>query len=74
MLGIITHITLQCEPFYKLEVSEKRMAFEEIEAQFDTLLSENDHFKFIWIPHTKDFMIWLGNRTDKEESSTFKSG
>ncbi len=72
MLGIITHITLQCEPFYKLEVSEKRMAFEEIEAQFDTLLSENDHFKFIWIPHTKDFMVWLGNRTDKEESSTFK--
>ncbi len=72
MLGVITHITLQCEAFYKLEVIEKCMALEEIEREFDTLLSENDHFKFIWIPHTKDFMVWLGNRSDKEESSTFK--
>ncbi len=72
MLGVITHITLQCEPFYKLEVVEKQMAFEEIEAQFETLLAENDHFKFIWIPHTQDFMVWLANRTDKEESSAFK--
>ncbi len=72
MLGVITHITLQCEPFYKLEVIEKRMPFEEIEANFKTLLKENDHFKFIWIPHTEDFMVWLGNRSDKEESSSFK--
>jgi len=72
MLGIITHVTLQCEPFYKLEVIEKKMRFEEIEAQFDSLLAENDHFKFIWIPHTKEFMVWLGNRTDKSESSFFK--
>jgi len=72
MLGVITHITLQCEPFYKLEVVEKKMDFEEIEAQFDTLLAENDHFKFIWIPHTTEFMVWLGNRTQKQESSSFK--
>jgi len=72
MLGIIIRITLQCEPFYKLEVVEKKMAFDEIEAQFDTLLAENDHFKFIWIPHTTDFMVWLANRTQKEESSLFK--
>jgi len=72
MLGVITHITLQCEPFYKLEVVEKKMDFEEIEAQFDTLLAENDHFKFIWIPHTAEFMVWLGNRTQKQESSSFK--
>lgn len=72
MLGVITHITLQCEPFFKLEVIEKKMAFEEIKANFDTLLEENDHFKFIWIPHTTEFMVWLGNRTQKEESSSFK--
>ncbi|HIP46909.1 MAG TPA: FAD-binding protein [Campylobacterales bacterium] len=72
MLGVITHITLQCEPFYKLEVVEKKMDFEEIEAQFDTLLAENDHFKFIWIPHTTEFMVWLGNRTQKQENSSFK--
>ncbi len=72
VLGIITHITLQCEPYFKLEVTEKKMSLEMIESQFDTLLKENDHFKFIWIPHTTDFMIWLGNRTDKPVSSSFK--
>jgi len=71
MLGVITHITLQCEPSYKLEVIEKKMDLEEIEAEFETLLAENDHFKFIWIPHTTEFMVWLANRTQKEQSSTF---
>ena len=72
MLGIITQITLQCEPYFKLEVVEKKMPFEQIETEFDTLLAENDHFKFIWIPHTRDFMVWLGNRTNKPESSEWK--
>jgi len=72
MLGVITHITLQCEPFYKLEIIEKKMAFEEIEAQFETLLADNEHFKFIWIPHTKEFMVWLANRTTKAESSSLQ--
>ena len=71
-LGIITKITLQCEPYFKLEVIEKKMPFEEIEKQFETLLQENDHFKFIWIPHTNDFMVWLGNRSQKPLSSKWK--
>lgn len=72
VLGIITKITLQCEKAFNLEVVEKKMSFEDIEADFDKLLNDNDHFKFIWIPHTKDFMVWLGNRTDKKEDGTFK--
>lgn len=72
VLGIITRITLQVEPFFKLEVIEKKMCFEEIEANFETLLKENDHFKFIWIPHTEEFLVWLASRTDKEKSSKWK--
>ena len=72
MLGIIVEVLLQCEPFYKLEVIEKKMSLEAIEKEFQTLLRENDHFKFIWIPHTTEFMVWLANRSEKEESSPFK--
>ena len=72
MLGIIIRVTLQCEPFYKLEVVEKRMKLEEIEAQFSTLLKEHRHFKFVWIPHTDHFMVWLADKTDKPESSFLK--
>ena len=72
MLGIIVRVTLQCEPRYKLEVIEKRMPLEEIEREFPRLLREYKHFKFIWIPHTDHFMVWLANRTDKPESAFWK--
>jgi L-gulonolactone oxidase len=72
VLGIITKITLQCEPFFNMEVIEKKMHIDQIEANFDDLLNNNDHFKFIWIPHTEDFMVWLGNRCEKQEDGNFK--
>ena len=72
VLGVITKITLQCEPSFNLEVVERKMSLEEIETNFDQLLKDNEHFKFIWIPHTDDFMVWLGNRTTQEESSNFQ--
>ena len=72
VLGIITKITLQCEPSFNLEVTEQKMSLEEIEKNFDELLKNNDHFKFIWVPHTDEFMVWTGNRTTKNESSNLK--
>ena len=71
-LGIITKITLQCEPSFNMEVTEKQMSLEEIEENFDDLLKNNEHFKFIWIPHTDNFMVWLGNRSEKKEENIFK--
>jgi L-gulonolactone oxidase len=70
VLGVIVRLTIQCEPFFNMEVVEKKMAFSEIEAQFDDLLQNNEVFKFIWIPHTEDFMVWLGNRTSDPELSS----
>ncbi|WOE70860.1 D-arabinono-1,4-lactone oxidase [Hydrogenimonas thermophila] len=72
MLGIVIRITLQCEPYFKLKVVEKKMSFEAIEAEFETLLKENDHFKFIWIPHTRDFMVWTANRTEEPANGWWK--
>jgi L-gulonolactone oxidase len=72
VLGIITKITLQCEPFFNMKVIEKKMHIDEIEENFDELLKNNEHFKFIWIPHTEDFMVWLGNRTKEKENNIFK--
>jgi L-gulonolactone oxidase len=72
VLGIITKITLQCEKSFNMEVTEKQMDLEEIEKNFETLLKNNEHFKFIWIPHTDKFMVWLGNRCEKKEENIFK--
>ena len=72
VLGVITKITLQCEPSFNMEVTQKQMALEEIQENFDNLLQNNEHFKFIWIPHTDKFMVWLGNRSEKKEENIFK--
>lgn len=72
MLGIVVRLTLQCEPFFNLKVVERKMSLEAIEASFEKLLADNDHFKFIWIPHTDIFMVWLGNRSEAEPASGFK--
>jgi sugar-1,4-lactone oxidase-like protein len=69
VLGIITKISLQCEPKFNLEVIEKKMSLDDIEQNFDNLLANNEHFKFIWIPHTEEFMVWLGNRVEKKPNS-----
>ncbi len=71
MLGIIVRVTLQCMPYYKLEVIEKRMSLEEIEARFEEFLAYK-HFKFIWVPHTQNFMVWLAQESDKAESSLWQ--
>jgi L-gulonolactone oxidase len=71
-LGIIVEITLQCEKRFNLEVTEYQDSLEHIEKSFDNLLKENDHFKFIWIPHTDKFMVWTGNRTNKQVETNWK--
>jgi L-gulonolactone oxidase len=70
-LGIITQITLQCEEQFNLEVIEEKMHIDEIEKNFVTLLTDR-HFKFIWIPHTEDFMVWRANTTTKKPENAFK--
>ncbi len=67
--GVITKVVIQCESYFHLEVLEQTVSLNYIEEHFDELLNRNDHFKFIWVPHTDRFMIWCGNRTHKPELS-----
>jgi L-gulonolactone oxidase len=69
VLGVIVRLTIVCEPLFNMEVIQEKRSFAQIEADFPTLLKENDAFKFIWIPHTEDFMVWRGNRTDNKALS-----
>jgi FAD-linked oxidoreductase len=51
-LGIMTRVTLQCEPAYYLEAAEEGMPLDEVLGHLDELADSSDHFEFFWFPHT----------------------
>ncbi|MEO6473420.1 MAG: D-arabinono-1,4-lactone oxidase [Aeromicrobium sp.] len=61
-LGIITEVTLQCEPAFLLHAREEPMALPEVFDRLHELVSENDHFEFYWFPHTEKALIKRNNR------------
>ena len=51
-LGVITAVTLQCEPTFLLHAVERPVPLPEMLATFDDLVDANDHAEFYWFPHT----------------------
>lgn len=64
-LGVISTVTLQCEPAFNLHSVEEPRRLEELLEQFDELASANDHFEFFWFPHTEWAQAIRNNRTDE---------
>ncbi|WP_043706551.1 D-arabinono-1,4-lactone oxidase [Tenacibaculum ovolyticum] len=51
-LGIITEITIQCVPSYKLTLQNNRENIHDVLATLDQRNKENRNFEFFWIPYT----------------------
>lgn len=64
-LGVISSVTIQCVPAFKLHALEKPMKLDDCLAQLDDLVDSNDHFEFWWFPHTDGAYIKANNRTDE---------
>ncbi|OBZ89695.1 L-gulonolactone oxidase [Choanephora cucurbitarum] len=65
-LGIITRITLQVEPDFKLEAIQKPYKFSDVLNDWDSVIHSSEHTRVWWYPHTDDCVVWRANRTDKE--------
>ena len=52
-LGVITKLTLRCEPAFTLERTDVVRPLDEALARFDELTEANDHFEFFIFPHTE---------------------
>jgi FAD-linked oxidoreductase len=61
-LGVITAVTLQCEPAFVLRAQEGVMAIGDVVSDFDGLAAGNEHFEFYWFPHTETAMVKQNNR------------
>jgi L-gulonolactone oxidase len=66
-LGLISTVTLQCVPAFRLHAVEAPMRVDAVLADLDSYVDGNDHFEFFWVPHTGWALTKRNNRTDDPE-------
>jgi L-gulonolactone oxidase len=62
-LGIISTVTLKCEPAFNLRAVEDAMKVDDVLANLDALIDSNEHFEFYWFPHSTAAWTKQNNRT-----------
>ena len=66
-LGVITKVTLQCEPAFALDAHEAPMSLDEVLDGLDDLVDGHDHFEFYWFPHTRGTLTKRNSRVRVED-------
>ncbi|KAG0259783.1 hypothetical protein DFQ27_003903 [Actinomortierella ambigua] len=64
-LGIITRVTLQCEPAFRLESVQEPGKLSDVLGKMDEIIHSAEHVRLWWYPYTNNVMIWRANRTTK---------
>lgn len=67
-LGVMTQVTLDVVPAFRLRAHEGAQKLDRILDNLDEHVDTNDHFEFFWIPHTKWALTKRNNRTDEPVS------
>ncbi|AKL73040.1 FAD-linked oxidoreductase [Actinobacteria bacterium IMCC26256] len=65
VFGIITKVTLQCEPAFRLHSLEEPHEFDEALESWNSITASNDHVDSYWFPHSEVVTIKAANRTDR---------
>jgi FAD-linked oxidoreductase len=68
--GVMTAVTLQCEPAFVLSADEGAMPLADVMADFDGMAARNEHFEFFWFPHTSTAMVKQNNRLPADAPTT----
>ncbi len=63
-LGIITELTIQCVPSYKLELIIDKTTLEDVLSTYKEINNKNRNFEFYWFPNTEYVMTKICNITD----------
>jgi FAD-linked oxidoreductase len=64
-LGIVSTVTLQTVPAFRLHAIEEPMQLDELLSDFDGYMSSADHVEFYWVPHTGWALTKRNRRTDE---------
>jgi L-gulono-1,4-lactone dehydrogenase len=61
-LGVITEVTLKCEPAFALRALEAPASYDALIETIKASVADNDHFEFYWFPHTRRVLTKANNR------------
>jgi L-gulono-1,4-lactone dehydrogenase len=62
-LGVITAVTIQTVPAFRLCGVDGPMPLDEALEQLDELVAANDHFEMYWFPYSEDALLRRNRRT-----------
>jgi hypothetical protein len=62
-VGVISTVTVRCQPGFNLHVTSATVDIDEALADFDTLADGNDHFRLTWRPGRRQARVTTANRT-----------
>lgn len=64
-LGVVSTVTLQCVPAFRLRAVEQPERVDDVLADIDAIVDATDHFEFFWVPHTGWALTKRNTRTDE---------
>jgi L-gulono-1,4-lactone dehydrogenase len=64
-LGVVTKVTLQCDPAFRLHSIEKPRRLDALVDDLDDIVDGNEHIDCYWFPHTDVATVKVANRTDE---------
>ncbi len=64
-LGVLSTVTLQTVPAFRLHTVEEPMRMDRVLEDLDTLIDDNDHFGLFWFPGSDVALAKRSNRTDE---------
>jgi L-gulono-1,4-lactone dehydrogenase len=68
-LGVLSTVTLRCEPAFVLRAEERPMPLAEALDRAEELAEANEHFEFFWFPHTEMTQTKRNNRLSPDETA-----
>ena len=69
-LGILLDVTLKVVEKFSLHAVEQAEPVEDVLANWDRNMKENDHFEFYWVPHTRWALTKRNNRSSREHTQS----
>jgi FAD-linked oxidoreductase len=64
-LGVVTKVTLQCQPLFRLHSIEKPRPLDSLVDDLDDIIDRNEHIDCYWFPHTDVATVKVANRTEE---------
>jgi L-gulonolactone oxidase len=64
-LGMLSTVTLQCVPAFRVHAIEEAMPVDDVLNDFDDFMDSADHVEFYWVPHTRWALTKRNRRTDE---------